>query len=63
MIIVLTSSKAAIFMLPADMIIVPLGSGGRILDLDWFLSYQYTKLVLQMSEIVGKGDMLAFGKH
>ena len=41
-----------------DMRIVPLGSGGTILDLDWFLNYRYTKLAIQPSEITGKDDLL-----
>jgi hypothetical protein len=40
-----------------------MGSRGTILDLDCFLSYSDTKLVMQASELVGKDDMLAFGKH
>ena len=46
-----------------DMIIVPLGSGGAILDIGWFLSYHDTKLVIQASEIKGKDGLLAYQKH
>jgi hypothetical protein len=38
----------------ADMRIMPTGSGGGILDLDWFLVYRDIKLVIQLSEIEGK---------
>jgi hypothetical protein len=43
--------------------IVPLGSGGGILDLDWFLKYWEIKLIIQMSEIEGNDDLLAYFKH
>jgi hypothetical protein len=36
--------------------IVPLGSGGAILDLDWFLNYRDIKLAIQVSEMEGKDD-------
>jgi hypothetical protein len=50
-------------LLTPDMRIVPLGSGGRILDLDWFLKYCEIKLVIQMSEKERKDDLLAYFKH
>jgi hypothetical protein len=34
-----------------DMRIVPMGSGGTILDLGWFLNYREIKLIIQVSEI------------
>ena len=37
--------------------IVPLGSGGAILDLDWFLNYCDIKLVRQASETEGNYDL------
>ena len=43
--------------------IVPFGSGGGILDLDWFLKYWEITLVIPMSEIEGKDDLLAYFKH
>ena len=43
--------------------IVHMGSGGTVLDLDWFLNYSDTKLVIQESEIEGKDDLLAYCKH
>ena len=46
--------------LVTHMRIVPLGSGGKILDLDWFLKYRDTKLVIQTSKIEGKDDLLAY---
>jgi hypothetical protein len=46
-----------------DMRIVPLGSGGAILDLDWFLNYCDIKLVIQASEIEEKDDLSAYAKH
>jgi hypothetical protein len=49
--------------LATDMRIVPLGSGGGILDLDWFLKYWEIRLVIKMSEIEGKDDLLAYFKH
>jgi hypothetical protein len=45
------------------MIIVPLGSRGAILDLDWFLNYHDIKLVRQGSDIEQKDDLLAFCKR
>jgi hypothetical protein len=47
----------------ADMRSVPSGSGGAILDLDWFLNYRDIKLVIQASEIEGKDDLSAYAKH
>ena len=41
----------------ADMKMLALGSVGDILDLDWFLNYHGTKLVVQASEILGKDDL------
>ena len=38
----------------SDMRIVPLGSGGAILDLDWFLNYRDIKLARKGSEIEEK---------
>jgi hypothetical protein len=35
------------------------GSGGAILDLDWFLNYCDIKLVIQASEIEGKNELRA----
>jgi hypothetical protein len=46
-----------------DTRIVPLGSGGAILDLDWFLNYRDIKLVIQSSDIEGKDDCLAYFIH
>jgi hypothetical protein len=46
-----------------DMRIVSLGSGGAILDLNWFLSYGDTRLVKQALEIEGKDDLLPYCKH
>ena len=43
--------------------IVTLGSRGAILDLYWFLNYPDIKLVIQASEIEGKGDLLSYFKH
>ena len=43
--------------------IVLLGSGGGILDLDWFLNNSDIKLVIQAYEIKGKDDMLANCQH
>ena len=43
--------------------IVPFGSGGGILDLDWFLKNSEITLVIPMSEIEGKDDLLAYFKH
>ena len=43
--------------------IVPFGSGGGILDLNWFLKYWEITLVIPMSEIEGKDDLLAYFKH
>jgi hypothetical protein len=55
------SEKQALY--AANMRIVPLGSGGAILDLDWLLNYHDIKLVIQVSEIEGKDDLLAYAKH
>ena len=33
-----------------DMRIVTLGPGGAIVDIDWFLNYRDTKLVVQVPE-------------
>jgi hypothetical protein len=41
-------------LVPADMRIMPSGSGSEILDLDWFLIYRDIKLVIQASKIEGK---------
>ena len=43
--------------------IVPLGPGGAILDLDRFLNYRDIKLVILVSEIEGKYDVLAYCKY
>ena len=42
-----------------NMRIVCLGSGGTILDLDWFLNYRGAKLAIHASQIEGKNDLLA----
>ena len=42
-----------------DMRIVPLGSGGAILDLDWFLNWRDIKLVIQPTERERNDDLLA----
>ena len=47
----------------ADMRIVPMGSGGAILDLDWFLNYHDIKLVIKASEIEGKIVLLTYCTH
>jgi hypothetical protein len=47
----------------SDIRIVPLGSGGVILDLDWFLNYRVTNLVIQEFKIERKDDLLAYCKH
>ena len=48
----------------SDMRVVPFGSVGATLDLDWFLNYRDTKLVIQASEIKKKvNDLLAYCKH
>ena len=39
--------------------IVPLGSEGAILDLDWFHNYRDIELAIQASEIEGNDDLLA----
>ena len=44
----------------ANMGTLPLGFGGAILDLDWFLNYRYIKLVIQASEIEGTDDLSAY---
>ena len=41
----------------ADLRIVSLGSGGAILNLDWFLNYRDIKLVGEVSEIERNHDM------
>jgi hypothetical protein len=46
--------------LTPDMRIVPLGSGGAILDLEWFLNHQDIKLVIKERELEGKDDLLAY---
>jgi hypothetical protein len=43
--------------------IVPLGSGGVLLDLEWFLNQQDIKLVIKERELEGKDDLLAYCKH
>jgi hypothetical protein len=43
----------------ADMRIVPLGSGGAIPNLEWFLNYCGNKLVSKASEIERKDGVLA----
>jgi hypothetical protein len=55
--------KTVCITLVPDMRIVPLGSGGAILDLDWFLNYCDIKLVIHASEIEGKDDLSAYAKH
>jgi hypothetical protein len=42
---------------------VPMGSGGAILDLEWFLNHQDIKLVIKERELEGKDDLLAYYKH
>jgi hypothetical protein len=42
----------------ADLRIVPLGSGGAVLDLDRFLNYRDTNMVIQASEIEGFVSLL-----
>jgi hypothetical protein len=49
--------------LASDLRIVPLGSGGAIMDLHWFLNYRDIKLVVDASEIEGSNDLLAYCKH
>ena len=46
-----------------DMRIVPMVSGGAMLDLDWFLNYCDIKLVRKASAIEFKDDLLAYCKH
>ena len=43
--------------------IVRLGSGGAILDLDWFLNYRDIKLAILAEEIEGNYDLLAYCKQ
>jgi hypothetical protein len=43
-----------------DMRIVPLGSGGAILDLHLFLKYRDIKLAIEVKEIEEKDDLLAY---
>ena len=49
--------------LVTDMRIVPLGSEGTILDLDWFINYRYIKLVRKASEIERNDDLRAYCKQ
>ena len=44
--------------LGTDMRFVPLGSGGAILELEWFLNYHDIKLVIQASAIEGNIGLL-----
>ena len=41
----------------ADMRIVPLGSGGAILDLDWFLNYCDISIIVPLFSALGSGGM------
>jgi hypothetical protein len=47
----------------SDLRIVPLGSGGVILDLDMFLKYRDIKLDRQVSEIERKDNKLAHSEY
>ena len=47
----------------SDMRIRSFGSGGKILNLDWFLNYGDTKLVIQSTETEGRDVLSAFCKH
>ena len=47
-------------MFRSDMRISLLGSGGSILDFDWFFNYHDTELVIQASEIELKDDLSAY---
>ena len=55
--------KANDFQAVSDLRIVHSGSGGEILDIDWFHNYCGIKLVRQASEIERNNDMLAYCEY